>query len=171
MYLLCYLVITPTTLTRYEVREAQEVWLPLANARGETVGQVHVLPLPIALPLPLPLALALPLTSTRSSWAACPYPPPPPTPAPKQAILVICTILIFLVMFFEWLRHSLQKNIPHMMSHIVTALFGELTVLGFIAVFTFFLVASGFMHYMSSLIYHKSDHLIELFEEVHFDHP
>ena len=25
------------------------------------------------------------------------------------------------------------------------------------------------MHYMSSLIYHKSDHLIELFEEVHFD--
>ena len=27
---------------RYEEREAQEVWLPLADARGETVGQVHV---------------------------------------------------------------------------------------------------------------------------------
>ena len=27
---------------RYEEREAQEVWLPLADARGETVGQVLV---------------------------------------------------------------------------------------------------------------------------------
>jgi len=47
-----------------------------------------------------------------------------------EAVLVICISLIVLTMFFEWLRHFLQKNIPHMMSHIVTALFGELTVLG-----------------------------------------
>ena len=86
-----------------------------------------------------------------------------------EVILVICMILIFLTMFFEWLRHFLTKNIPHMMSNILTALFGELTVLGFIAVFTFFLMASGFMHYMSSLIYHEGDRLIELFEAVHFD--
>ena len=45
-----------------------------------------------------------------------------------EAILVICIFLIFLTMFFEWLRHFLQTNIPHMMAHIVTALFGELTV-------------------------------------------
>jgi hypothetical protein len=86
-----------------------------------------------------------------------------------EVILVICMILIALTMFFEWLRHFLQTNIPHMMSNILTALFGELTVLGFIAVFTFFLLASGFMHYMSSLIYHEGDRLIELFEAVHFD--
>jgi len=86
-----------------------------------------------------------------------------------EVVLVICMILISLTMFFEWLRHYLQRHTPHMMSNILTALFGELTVLGFIAVFTFFLLASGFMHYMSNQIYHESDRLIELFEAVHFD--
>ena len=43
-------------------------------------------------------------------------------------------------------------------------------MLGFIAVFTFFLVDLGAMRYLSSLIYHDNgDHLTELFEGVHFN--
>lgn len=84
-------------------------------------------------------------------------------------VLIIAALIIFLTMVFEWLRKFLEDHLPQMMDHIVTTLFGELTVLGFIAVFLFFLLKSGFLNLLSEKLYHEDHHLVELFEEVHFD--
>lgn len=83
-----------------------------------------------------------------------------------EAVLIISVVLIILTMFFEWLRHWFKDAVPLLMANIVTAMFGELTVLGFIAVFLFFLLKSGFMQWLSEKLYHNHEHLIHLFEEV-----
>lgn len=50
----------------------------------------------------------------------------------------------------------------------INALFGEVTVLGFIALVTFFMIKSGIFQQLSMLIYGDQDHLLHLFETVHF---
>ena len=50
----------------------------------------------------------------------------------------------------------------------MNALFGEVTVLGFIALVTFFMIKSGIFEKMSLLIYNDDMHMLHLFEDVHF---
>ena len=47
-------------------------------------------------------------------------------------------------------------------------MFGVLMVLGFIALYTYFLLRTGTLEMMSMKIYGDSEHLIHLFEDVHF---
>jgi Ca2+-binding EF-hand superfamily protein len=51
---------------------------------------------------------------------------------------------------------------------VVEALFGEVTVLGFIALITFFMIKSGVFETISLIVYHDDSHALHLFEDVHF---
>ena len=55
-----------------------------------------------------------------------------------------------------------------MMQAILQAMFGELTVLGFIALYTYFMLRLGVLEWISLQIYHDPEHLIHLFEDIHF---
>ena len=48
------------------------------------------------------------------------------------------------------------------------AMFGELTVLGFIALYAYFMLRLGVLSWFSMKIYHDPEHLIHLFEDIHF---
>ena len=54
------------------------------------------------------------------------------------------------------------------MQNVLEALFGELTVLGFIALFAYFLLELGVFAALSVEIYGEPTHLVHLFEQVHF---
>merc|ERR1719502_1057571 len=55
-----------------------------------------------------------------------------------------------------------------MMAEILQAMFGELTVLGFIALCTYFMIKGGLIEWASLTIYHDPEHLLHLFEDIHF---
>jgi len=85
-----------------------------------------------------------------------------------QVTLGICVVLISVTIFFEVVKHHVEHNCPPMMAGILQAMFGELTVLGFIALFTYFCLKFGVIEYFSLLIYHDPEHLLHLFEDIHF---
>ena len=45
-------------------------------------------------------------------------------------------MVITVTVIFELVKHHLEHNVPPMMSSILQAMFGELTVLGFLALYT-----------------------------------
>ena len=55
-----------------------------------------------------------------------------------------------------------------MMTKILEAMFGELTVLGFIALFAYFMIKFGVIEMLSMTLYHDPEHLLHLFEDIHF---
>jgi len=85
-----------------------------------------------------------------------------------QVTLGICVVLITVTILFEILKHHLEHNVPPMMSAILQAMFGELTVLGFIALYAYFMLRLGVLEWISLQIYHDPEHLIHLFEDIHF---
>mmetsp|Transcript_9589 Transcript_9589/g.28035 ORF Transcript_9589/g.28035 Transcript_9589/m.28035 type:complete len:674 (+) Transcript_9589:943-2964(+) len=76
--------------------------------------------------------------------------------------------LILLSIIFEKTKHKLEHSVDENKHRILQALFGELTVLGFIALITFFLMDSGVFATVSLQLYHDEQHLLHLFEKVHF---
>ena len=54
------------------------------------------------------------------------------------------------------------------MQNVLKALFGELTVLGFIALYAFMMLKLGLLPAISRAVYGNDDHLLHLFETVHF---
>ena len=112
-----------------------------------------------------------------------------------QVTLGICVMLISVTILFELLKHHLEHNVPPMMASILQvssgaanppcracsmstllfrahthaqAMFGELTVLGFIALYAYFMLRLGVLSWFSMKIYHDPEHLIHLFEDIHF---
>lgn len=85
-----------------------------------------------------------------------------------QVTLGICTVLITVTIIFEVGKHELEHNVPPMMATILQAMFGELTVLGFIALYAYFMLRLGVLEWISLQIYHDPEHLIHLFEDIHF---
>jgi len=85
-----------------------------------------------------------------------------------QVTLGICVVLITVTIIFEIAKHHLEHNCPPMMQAILQAMFGELTVLGFIALYTYFMLRLGVLEWISLQIYHDPEHLIHLFEDIHF---
>ncbi len=85
-----------------------------------------------------------------------------------QVTLGICVLLISITIFFEVVKHHLEHTVPPMMSKILQAMFGELTVLGFIALCTYFMIKLGLIEFASMVIYHDPEHLLHLFEDIHF---
>ena len=85
-----------------------------------------------------------------------------------QVTLGICVMLITVTIIFEIAKHHMEHNVPPMMASILQAMFGELTVLGFIALYTYFMIKLGVIEYVSLKIYHDPEHLLHLFEDIHF---
>jgi len=76
--------------------------------------------------------------------------------------------LIVLTIIFEKGKHELEHGRTDSQKLVINALFGEVTVLGFIALITFFLIKFGLFSYLSQTIYDSPDHALHLFEDVHF---
>lgn len=85
-----------------------------------------------------------------------------------QSTIAIVTMLITVTIAFEKVKHHLEHNVPPMMSAVLSALFGELTVLGFIALYAFFMLQTGIIPAVSIIVYGNSEHMLHLFEEIHF---
>jgi len=85
-----------------------------------------------------------------------------------QVTLGICVVLISVTIVFEVAKHYMEHNVPPMMAKILEAMFGELTVLGFIALWAYFSIKFGLIEFMSLKIYHDPEHLLHLFEDIHF---
>jgi len=85
-----------------------------------------------------------------------------------QVTLGICVVLISITIVFELVKHHLEHTCPPMMAKILQAMFGELTVLGFIALCTYFMIKGGLIEWSSMMIYHDPEHLLHLFEDIHF---
>ena len=85
-----------------------------------------------------------------------------------QATLGICVVLITVTIFFEMVKHKLEHDVPPMMAPVLQAMFGELTVLGFIALYAYFMLRLGVLGWVSMLVYGDDEHLIHLFEDIHF---
>lgn len=85
-----------------------------------------------------------------------------------QSTIAIVTMLITVTIVFEKAKHYLEHNVPPMMSAVLSALFGELTVLGFIALYAFFMLQTGVISAVSILVYGDSEHMLHLFEGIHF---
>jgi Ca2+-binding EF-hand superfamily protein len=85
-----------------------------------------------------------------------------------QVTLGICVVLISVTIIFELAKHYLEHNVPPLMANILQAMFGELTVLGFIALYAYFMLRLGVLSWFSMKIYDDPEHLIHLFEDIHF---
>ncbi|KAL1504729.1 hypothetical protein AB1Y20_008507 [Prymnesium parvum] len=85
-----------------------------------------------------------------------------------QSIFVSCLVLVLLTVCFERAKHTLEHHVPLLMQHVLQAMFGELTVLGFIALIAFCSVQAGLLERLSMLVYGEKERLVELFEGVHF---
>ena len=82
-----------------------------------------------------------------------------------QVTLGICVFLITIKVVFEVGKHKLENGVPPMMTSVMNAMFGELTVLGFIALVAYMLLRFGAISAVSRLVYHDPEHLLHLFED------
>jgi hypothetical protein len=86
-------------------------------------------------------------------------------------IVMVCIVifLILLTVAFEAIKEFLEEGVHDDMKIVLDKLFGELTVLGFLAMFTFFITTSGHdFSILSERLLGEKDELLEYFEYVHF---
>jgi len=89
----------------------------------------------------------------------------------NKDLKVVTGIVIFLIMLtltFEILKETLEKRVNAHLQIILQKLFGELTVLGFLAIVTYTVTETGWLSYLSSLIYEEEEELFQFLEHVHF---
>jgi len=92
----------------------------------------------------------------------------------RMSITVMCIILLLIGMTiaFEFMKEYLEESVDRSIRPIVASLFGELTVLGFLSIFTFLVTKLGLMDNLSIAIFgeHEEEEniLLETFEEVHY---
>ena len=80
----------------------------------------------------------------------------------------IVLILILLTVAFETFKERLEESVHQDLKIILEKLFGELTVLGFLAIVTFSCTQTGVISRLSLFVYHEEEELLEFFEYVHF---
>ena len=86
-----------------------------------------------------------------------------------KVTLGICVMLITVTIVFEMVKHKLEHDCPPMLQQILQAMFGELTVLGFIALVTYMLIKFEVIANVSAMIYDgDKEHMLHLFEDIHF---
>ena len=85
-----------------------------------------------------------------------------------QVSVGICAVLISVTVIFEVAKHKVEHDTPPVYQAVLQAMFGELTVLGFIALYTYFMLKFGVLKWCSLQIYHDPEHMIHLFEDIHF---
>uniref|UniRef100_A0A7S1VF95 EF-hand domain-containing protein n=1 Tax=Grammatophora oceanica TaxID=210454 RepID=A0A7S1VF95_9STRA len=90
---------------------------------------------------------------------------------PSTFVVCIVLGLLILTMMFELGKEYLEEIVEEDMEPIIEKLFGEMTVLGFLSMVTFFLSEFGFFEWLALKMYHdeeEDEELIEIFEVVHF---
>lgn len=78
--------------------------------------------------------------------------------------------MILLTIAFEEGKHKILHSADRNMKPIISSLFGEMTVLGFLSLFTFCVTQLGFFERLSMRLFGPDEHdgLLEIFEAVHF---
>jgi hypothetical protein len=80
----------------------------------------------------------------------------------------IVVLLIFLTVAFEGMKEFLEEEVNDDMKIILEKLFGELTVLGFLAMITFIITTTGYFAKLSEYLFGEKEELLEYFELIHF---
>ena len=81
-------------------------------------------------------------------------------------VVVIALFLILATLAFEWMKDTLEESVSEDLEVILEKLFGELTILGFLAMVTFFLTQTGVLQEISEHVFGEEEELIEYFEYV-----
>lgn len=94
----------------------------------------------------------------------------PDTMTLDSAVAVIVFFLIALTIFFEYGKESMEEAADRTMKPVIQGLFGELTVLGFLSMVTFFVTKMGWFSKLSQHLFGEEDkeELLETFEFVHY---
>jgi len=77
-------------------------------------------------------------------------------------------LLIALTLAFEHFKHHLEEHSSEDTKLILEKLFGELTILGFLAMTIFFIHHSGLLETISHRIHFEEEELIEYVENIHY---
>jgi hypothetical protein len=82
----------------------------------------------------------------------------------------VVLVLILLTIGFELMKEYLEESVSRNMKPIVETLFGEMTVLGFLSVFTFVVTKAGSFQRLGATLFGEahSEELHEIFENAHF---
>jgi len=90
--------------------------------------------------------------------------------AMSTAVMAIVLLLILLTIAFEWIKEKVEETADANMKPILESLFGEMTVLGFVSVFSFIVTKLGFFESLSIKVFGESEReeLVEIFEAVHY---
>ena len=86
-----------------------------------------------------------------------------------QSTVIIVAFLIAMTLGFEFAKDMAEEAVPREMRPVLGQIFSEFTVLGFMAMVTYFMIQANVLAAASSLVYHDPEHLVHLFEKVHFD--
>ena len=70
-----------------------------------------------------------------------------------QATLAICVMLVLVTIVFKKVKHHAEHAVPPLMQNVLKALFGKLTVLGFIALYAFMMLKLGLLPAISRAVY------------------
>ena len=85
-----------------------------------------------------------------------------------SAIVIIVLALIFLTILFEVAKEHLEESVSEDFEVILEKFFGELTVLGFLAMVTFLISRTGTIQRISEHVFGKEEELVEYIEYVVF---
>lgn len=80
----------------------------------------------------------------------------------------ISLFIILLSIGFESMKHFIEHSADPKLGTIISALWGELTVLGFVSIIVHYLSHSESVAEMSAKIFGSSEWIIEMFERVHY---
>jgi hypothetical protein len=86
----------------------------------------------------------------------------------RNTLIVLIALIILLTVLFESMMDYILEATPLSLQPMVQSVFRELTLLGFISLFTFLAVKSTVPGKASKLIFGTPDELVEMFEIIHF---
>ena len=89
---------------------------------------------------------------------------PPPLPPPNfqwrhQAQLCIIFVLVVVTLIFEWTKEYIEERF-HSYRPVLERIWGELTVLGFLALCTFVMIQSEVLQYFSKMAFGDEEHMV-----------
>ena len=90
-----------------------------------------------------------------------------PNTVDLEMALAIVVVLVVLTLLFETAKERLEERFEKF-SIVLDRIWSELTVLGFLALVTFFMVQSNLLQALSSSVFGDEMHLVHLFEQIHF---
>lgn len=86
----------------------------------------------------------------------------------EACIVCIIALLIAITILFEEVKEKVEETASRNMKPIIKALFGEMTILGFLSACTFIITKTPFPNQLSERLFGEEELLVEVFEMVHF---